>query len=1338
MIKQSIKSLLYFLTFIGFTSIGIAQTQIGTGTDAGSASVFQLSNSRWSQLGSEKDGGTNSTSPITLNNQKVPTMVITAAEGVDGFSSNDSTLSLTFTASEVTNDFTENDITVTNGTISDFSEESGEYSLSFDGIDDHVIIENASPAAPPNNTSRSGFAWIKAVAEGGNVFSWGKGSTNNRWSLLLGGGGIGVIGEHNDVKFHGSVELNTWVYVGATFDGSTLTLYVDGVVVRSQLMSTDYETEENTPIFIGKSTYDRSTGEYFKGSMDEVSIWNNALTTAEVIALYNSGSRLDASSNSGDYVSSSSLVGYWKFNEGTGTSVNDASGNNNGVINNGASWEGGSGGNVYTATLTPIAGGWVDIDVLANTFTDGSGNSNTVADQFNWNYDNISPTIIFSPINGSVGIALNTNITISFSEPIRNVDNTALTDSNVDALIRLKTPIHSGADLAFDATIDAAKKVITIIPTNSLEYAQTVWVGIGASFEDVLNNLILSASASFTTTDTNRAPILYTYRNQIAFEDVAISFVLMATDLDGDTISFSVTSSESSVTPLITDSLLTLIPALNWHGSSTITVTATDNNESPSSHAQSFVLTVRPVNDAPSAVTFSPDSIKENLLTGTFVGTIRATDVDTGETFIYDMVLGNGVNDRDNDKFVIVNDSLFSNMVFDYEEEDTLFIRLLVRDSGGLTSEVNAQVYVIDTPDPKLTFSTTRLTYDKVIVSRSKDQILSLSSTGVDTVIIDSISQVGAGYSMSSQTYPIRLAPNITKSFTFTFAPVDTGGAVDQAIFYTKHLTSLRPVILEGIGVNDTIPPIITTPVVMLASAESKDVSIIVPVVDDNNIINVTLFYMVGGNVTLFNQEALLSVDGNYSATINKDFIGIEGLAYYHTALDEYSNLSISDTSVVEVRYGNEILNSKLAGTAYPNGLPKGKWRLISIPTSVDISTVNEILGDELGKTGSQSWKLYEDLGNANWQEAQDIKLGKGYWLNQRKGNDLSFGVGSGKSVDIRSYTIRVPKGWSLIGNPYPFEVQIGFSPSLVYGPLTYGKAESEGWNSESNILSPWAGYAIFNRTDDSLNLEILPLNSAVKASEAHESDGWQINISADNGEYGDHFNAIGRRPNAQDHLDHWDNPEPPKLDKHISLAMDREEWGLSRPLTSDIRSMNQTDGQWNIYIASKGIRGPIQLGLEIEGEFPLQTSAVLFDPIERKSYDILVDANIQINRINDHTNYPLIVLVGSSDYVYAKTEELIAQLPESFSLGQNYPNPFNPVTNIPFTVAVPARIQITIYNLVGQKVVTLENRWFDMGAFHTTWNGKDINGNSMSTGMYIYSLESKEFRQVKKLVLLK
>ena len=191
--------------------------------------------------------------------------------------------------------------------------------------------------------------------------------------------------------------------------------------------------------------------------------------------------------------------------------------------------------------------------------------------------------------------------------------------------------------------------------------------------------------------------------------------------------------------------------------------------------------------------------------------------------------------------------------------------------------------------------------------------------------------------------------------------------------------------------------------------------------------------------------------------------------------------MSTGDTVSVEVSYGKTRLDSKIAGTAYPNGLPKGKWRLISVPTHLDLSTVNETIGDELGETGDYAWKLYEDPGNANWQEAQDIKLGQGYWLNQRQEEALSFGVGSGKSVDIRSFTIQIPKGWSLIGNPYPFPVKVDFNDSEVFGPLTYGASillgeQFEGWAAETNTLSPWEGYAVYNRTSDSLGLLINPL----------------------------------------------------------------------------------------------------------------------------------------------------------------------------------------------------------------------------------------------------------------------
>ena len=63
--------------------------------------------------------------------------------------------------------------------------------------------------------------------------------------------------------------------------------------------------------------------------MDEVAIWNDALTAAEVTALYNSGSGLRASSNSGNYASSANLKGYWKFDEGSGTTLTDQTSNDN-------------------------------------------------------------------------------------------------------------------------------------------------------------------------------------------------------------------------------------------------------------------------------------------------------------------------------------------------------------------------------------------------------------------------------------------------------------------------------------------------------------------------------------------------------------------------------------------------------------------------------------------------------------------------------------------------------------------------------------------------------------------------------------------------------------------------------------------------------------------------------------------------------------------------------------------------------------------------------------------------------------------------------------------------
>ena len=130
---------------------------------------------------------------------------------------------------------------------------------------------------------------------------------------------------------------------------------------------------------------------------------------------------------------------------------------------------------------------------------------------------------------------------------------------------------------------------------------------------------------------------------------------------------------------------------------------------------------------------------------------------------------------------------------------------------------------------------------------------------------------------------------------------------------------------LTGEGVNDTIPPVIVTPTTPITSSENQDVAITMNVTDENNITIVNLYYQVGGSLEVLEQAATSNGDGTYTATVNKDMVGINGLSYYYMATDEYSNVRYGDTLNLEIKYGQNRLTSSIAGTAYPTGVPKSK-----------------------------------------------------------------------------------------------------------------------------------------------------------------------------------------------------------------------------------------------------------------------------------------------------------------------------------------------------------------------------------------------------------------------------
>lgn len=112
--------------------------------------------------------------------------------------------------------------------------------------------------------------------------------------------------------------LSGWNHIAQTYDGSTQKLYLNGVLVASQTLSGEITANAN----------DLLIGDMFNGTIDEVRLWDVARTEEEIRA--NMCKKLD-----GD---ESGLIGYWRLDEGTGTTANDETGNNNGTLTNSPTW----------------------------------------------------------------------------------------------------------------------------------------------------------------------------------------------------------------------------------------------------------------------------------------------------------------------------------------------------------------------------------------------------------------------------------------------------------------------------------------------------------------------------------------------------------------------------------------------------------------------------------------------------------------------------------------------------------------------------------------------------------------------------------------------------------------------------------------------------------------------------------------------------------------------------------------------------------------------------------------------------------------------------------------
>lgn len=211
----------------------------------------------------------------------------------------------------------------------------GNMALDFDGIDDRIL--SAANPFDPSTTDFTLEAWVRPdTAPVGDqaVISMMDGTGTGRTLLALTTTGatgpnlltiFSFLGGGATLGF-ANLPLNFWLHVAMVHDNTanTVSLYVGGVLI---VTGTGVAAESATgPLFIGCNKL--ATAQFFNGMIDEVRVWNDKRTAAELFD--NMGVRMTGSE--------SNLVMYWRLDEGSGTTANDATASNNDGTISGATW----------------------------------------------------------------------------------------------------------------------------------------------------------------------------------------------------------------------------------------------------------------------------------------------------------------------------------------------------------------------------------------------------------------------------------------------------------------------------------------------------------------------------------------------------------------------------------------------------------------------------------------------------------------------------------------------------------------------------------------------------------------------------------------------------------------------------------------------------------------------------------------------------------------------------------------------------------------------------------------------------------------------------------------
>ncbi|MDD1444194.1 cadherin domain-containing protein, partial [Dolichospermum sp. ST_sed3] len=210
---------------------------------------------------------------------------------------------------------------------------------------------------------------------------------------------------------------------------------------------------------------------------------------------------------------------------------------------------------------------------------------------------------------------------------------------------------------------------------------------------------------------TNKTPTNLTLSTSTVAENQVIGTVvgnLTTTDPDtGNTFTYSLVTGTGATDNsffTITNNQLKTNSVFDFEAKNSYNIRVKTTDQGGLSFEKQLTIRVSNVNETPTNLTLSNSTVAENQIIGTVVGNVTSTDPDTGNTFTYSLVTGDGATD--NSFFTITGNQLKTNAVFDYETKNSYSVRLRTTDEGGLSFDKQLNISVTDLNDNE-SFTTT-------------------------------------------------------------------------------------------------------------------------------------------------------------------------------------------------------------------------------------------------------------------------------------------------------------------------------------------------------------------------------------------------------------------------------------------------------------------------------------------------------------------------------------------------------------------------------------------------------------------------------------------------------